>query len=145
MEIDMNALSRLLVNHPLIFFHLTTAFAALLIGTAVMLRRKGSFSHRVLGWTWVMLMGSTAVASAFIRDYGMPNIAGFTPIHGFTVLVAVMLPRGIWQIRRGNVAAHQKTMRGLFRGACVIAGVFTLLPGRFLGSLLWKDWLGVLA
>jgi uncharacterized membrane protein len=140
----MNAFARLLANHPLIFFHLVTAFSALLIGMTVM-RRKGSFSHRVLGWIWVSLMASTALASAFIRDYGMPNLAGFTPIHGFTVLVAVMLPRGIWQIRRGNVAAHQKTMRGLFRGACVIAGVFTLLPGRFLGGLLWRQWLGVVA
>jgi uncharacterized membrane protein len=30
-------------------------------------------------------------------------------------------------------------MQGLFWGACVIAGVFTLLPGRFLGSVLWKN------
>ncbi len=141
----MNAFSRLLADHPLIFFHLVTAFSALLIGLVVMLRRKGTFSHRVLGWTWVALIASTAVASAFIRDYGMPNLAGFTPIHGFTVLVAVMLPRGIWYIRRGNVAAHRQTMRGLFGGACVIAGVFTLLPGRFLGGLLWKQWLGVVA
>jgi uncharacterized membrane protein len=141
----MTAPASLFTNHPLIFFHLVTAFSALLIGLTVMLRRKGTFSHRVLGWTWVALMGSTAVASAFIRDYGMPNLAGFTPIHGFTVLVAVMLPRGILQIRRGNVVAHQKTMRGLFRGACVIAGLFTLLPGRFLGGLLWKQWLGVVA
>jgi uncharacterized membrane protein len=34
-------------------------------------------------------------------------------------------------------------MRGLYFGACVVAGVFTLLPGRYLGGLLWKQWLGV--
>ena len=28
-------------------------------------------------------------------------------------------------------------MQRLYIGACVIAGLFTLLPGRFLGSLLW--------
>ena len=28
-------------------------------------------------------------------------------------------------------------MTGLYIGACVVAGLFTLLPGRFLGSLLW--------
>jgi uncharacterized membrane protein len=29
-------------------------------------------------------------------------------------------------------------MRGLYIGRLVIAGVFTLIPGRLLGNLLWK-------
>jgi uncharacterized membrane protein len=127
----------LLQRHPLIFFHLVTAIAALVIGTVVMLRRKGTASHRAWGWAWVVLMGSTAVASAFIRDFHLPNIAGFTPIHAFTVLVAINLPRGIWFIRQGNVAAHRQAMRGIYIGGCLVAGLFTLLPGRFLGRLLW--------
>jgi uncharacterized membrane protein len=28
-------------------------------------------------------------------------------------------------------------MQRLYVGACIIAGLFTLLPGRFLDSLLW--------
>lgn len=141
----MQTFSQLLQRHPVVFFHLVTAFAALLLGLVILNRRKGTTSHRVLGWAWVVLMGSTALASGFIRDYQLPNLFGFTPIHAFTVLVAVQLPRGIWFIRRSNVAGHRKTMRGLYIGACVIAGVFTLLPGRFLGRLLWKDLLGVMA
>jgi uncharacterized membrane protein len=141
----MQAFTQLLERHPLVFFHLVTAFGALVLGIVLMTRRKGTTDHRVLGWAWVVLMGATAIASGFIRDYHLPNVAGFTPIHAFTVLVAVQLPRGVWHIRRGNVAAHQATMKGLFRGACVIAGLFTLLPGRFLGTLLWKNALGVIA
>ena len=138
-------LQRLLTAHPVVFFHLITAFAALLLGGLVLTRRKGNASHKALGWAWVLMMGSTAIASAFIRDYQMPNLAGFTPIHGFTLLVAINLPRGIWYIRRGNVADHRKTMRGLYIGACVLAGIFTLLPGRFLGNLLWQHTLGIIA
>lgn len=141
----MTAFTALLDRHPLIFFHLVTAFAALVIGLVLMTRRKGTVNHRVLGWTWVVLMAATATASAFIRDYGMLNVFGFTPIHLFVLLVAWHLPRGVWFIRRGNVAAHEATMRGLFRGACLLAFVFTLLPGRFLGTLLWKHTLGVMA
>ena len=141
----MRSIELLLQRHPLVFFHLVTAFASLLIGVFILSRKKGTTSHRWLGWSWVVSMASTAVASAFIRDYNMPNIAGFTPIHGFTVLVAVMLPRGIWYIKRGSVEGHRKTMKGLYTGACVVAGIFTLLPGRFLGNLLWKQWLGVMA
>ena len=134
----MTAFTDLLHRHPLVFFHLVTAFAALLIGAVVMLRRKGNGSHRAWGWAWVLAMGATTVASAFIRDYGMPNIAGITPIHFFTAFVAFNLPRGIWYIRQGNVQAHRKTMRGMYIGGCVVAGVFTLLPGRFLGRQLWQ-------
>ncbi len=139
----MQTFTRLLTDHPLVFFHLLTAAGALLIGIVLMSGRKGTLNHRVLGWTWVALMASTAGASAFLRDDQGFNVAGFTPIHAFTVLVAVMLPRGILYIRRRNVTGHRKTMRGLFTGACVIAGLFTLLPGRFLGNLLWTQWLGV--
>ncbi len=141
----MDTFTRLLQHHPVVFFHLVTASAALVLGIAILRRRKGTGSHRALGWTWVVLMGSTTLASAFIRDYNMPNIAGFTPIHAFTVLVSVGLPRGIWFIRQGRVDAHRKQMQALFFGACVVAGIFTLLPGRFLGRLLWHDLLGVMA
>jgi len=134
----MTAFTDLLHRHPLVFFHLVTAVSALVIGTVVMLRRKGTGSHRAWGWAWVLAMGATTVASAFIRDYRMPNIAGITPIHFFTAFVAVNLPRGIWFIRQGNVLAHRKTMRGMYIGGCVVAGVFTLLPGRFLGRQLWQ-------
>lgn len=138
-------LAQLLERHPLIFFHLVTAVGALIIGGMLLLGRKGTVHHKRLGWVWVLLMASTTVASGFIRDYEGLNIAGITPIHGFTMLVAVTLPRGVWYVRRGNLEGHRKTMRGLYFGACVIAGVFTLLPGRFLGGLLWRDWLGVVA
>ena len=133
----MSPLFALMQRHPLIFFHLVTAVGALLLGALILSRRKGTYSHRTLGWCWVVLMGSTALASAFIRDYRLPNLFGYTPIHFFTAFVAVMLPRGIWYIRKGNVSGHRKTMKYLYIGACVLAGVFTLLPGRFLGSLLW--------
>lgn len=141
----VDAFTLLLQRHPLIFFHLVTAFGALVIGGVVLARRKGTTHHKALGWVWVVLMGSTAVASAFIRDYGMPNVAGITPIHLFTVLTAVNLPRGIAYIRRGNLDGHRRTMKRLYLGACVLAGIFTLLPGRFLGRLLWKHVLGVVA
>ena len=133
----MNAALGLLQRHPLIFFHLVTAVGALLLGLFMLLRRKGTRSHRLLGWTWVALMGSTALATVFIRDYRLPDLLGYTPIHLFTLSVAVMLPLAVIYIRRGNVRGHRRTMTGLYIGACLVAGLFALLPGRFLGSLLW--------
>ena len=139
----MNTLIDLFQNRPLIALHLASALLALLLGAVMLLRRKGTFSHRTLGWAFVVTMGTAALSSAFIRDHHLPNIAGFTPIHLFTITVAVLLPLGIWRIRNGQVSAHRKTMTGLFIGGCLVAGLFTLLPGRFLGDLLWHQGLGL--
>jgi len=133
----MNAFASLMQRHPLIFFHLVTALAALLLGGLILWGRKGSWNHRTLGWMWVTLMACTTLSSAFIRDYKLPNLYGYTPIHGFTLYVAVMLPLAVRYVRRGNLVGHRKAMKGIYIGGCVIAGLFTLLPGRFLGSLLW--------
>jgi uncharacterized membrane protein len=139
----MERMQLLVEQRPLIALHLFAALIALAVGALVMLRRKGTTSHKRLGWFWVGLMAVTAGTGIFIRDYRLPNLFGYTPIHAFTLTVAVLMPLAIVGIRRGRVDAHRKTMRGLFYGACVTAGVFTLLPSRFLGSLLWKDLLGL--
>ena len=139
----MQPFIQLVDRHPLIALHLACAVLALVAGAIVMARRKGSFSHRVLGWSFVLLLGGTTLTSAFIRDIHFPNIAGFTPIHVLTVVTAIFLPLGIWRIRHGQVEAHRRTMTRLFVGACIVAGLFTLLPGRFLGNLLWQQGLGL--
>ena len=141
----MEHLIRLFETRPLIALHLSAALLALGVGAVVLARRKGTASHKALGWFWTVLMFATALSSVFIRDYRLPNLAGYTPIHFFTVSTALGLPWAIVQIRRGHVDAHRRMMRGLFVGGCVIAGMFALLPGRFLGSLVWKHMLGLVA
>lgn len=133
----LHRFSLLLDRHPLVFAHLVFASGALVLGAVVLWSRKGNTLHRSIGWTWVLLMTGATLSAAFIRDYQLPNVAGLTPIHLFVVLVAWKLPVGVMHARRGQVAAHRQAMRGLYLGGCLLAGVFTLLPGRFLGSLLW--------
>lgn len=141
----MNRFALLLERHPLVFAHLMLALAALALGVFILWGRKGNTTHRWVGWTWVLLMGGAALTSAFIRDYNLPNLAGITPIHAFTAFVLWQLPRGVWYARQGRIDAHRSTMRGLYLGGCLAAGVFTLLPGRFLGTMLWKHTLGWMA
>jgi uncharacterized membrane protein len=141
----VQAFATLMQRHPLIFFHMLTAIAALLLGALILRARKGTWNHRTLGWMWVTLMACTTLASAFIRDYRLPNLYGYTPIHGFTLYVSVMLPLAVRHVRRGNISGHRKAMRGIYIGGCVVAGIFTLLPGRFLGGLLWGSALNGIA
>jgi uncharacterized membrane protein len=39
-------------------------------------------------------------------------------------------------LAKGNIAQHRRIMQLLYWGACAITFVFTLLPNRYLGSLL---------
>jgi len=138
----MNPLLQLLQQRPMIFVHMLAALAAIAIGAVLLWARKGTVNHRVLGWTWVGAMAVAASTALFIHGGGMPNIAGFSPIHALVPVVAFLLPVGVARARRGAVVAHRRMMQGLYFGACVVAGAFTLLPGRFLGQLVWGQWLG---
>ena len=44
--------------------------------------------------------------------------------------------------RRKDIVTHRITMQSLYVSACLIAGGFTLLPSRYLGNLVWHEWLG---
>lgn len=141
----MQALIHLISHEPLLFLHLACALAALALGGFVLWGRKGSGTHRWTGKLWVALMGGAALSSAFIGGGQLPNIQGFSPIHLLTLFVLWQLPLGVRYARQGNIVAHRRTMRGLYIGGCIVAGLFTLMPGRFLGQLLWTHTLGLMA
>jgi uncharacterized membrane protein len=46
-------------------------------------------------------------------------------------------PLAVLAARRGRVVTHGRSMMGLFLGALVIAGAFTLLPGRIMGAVVF--------
>jgi len=118
---------------PVDYLHMCAALGALVVGSVQLARPNGTGSHKAIGWTWVALMGTVAASSLWI-----PAFLQFGWIHLFTLLTAIVLPLGIWHIRHGNVPGHAGAMRNLCIGGLVIAGVFTLSPGRLLGNLLWK-------
>ena len=132
---------------PLIAVHMTAAILAVATGPVALWARKGRLQrpslHRAFGYAWVTLMLITAVSAIFIRDFGLPNLNGYTPIHLLIPVTLVALFGAFWFLAHGNIAGHRKTMQRLYVGACLVAGVFTLLPGRYLGQLLWGQ-LGLL-
>lgn len=133
---------------PLIAVHASAAIAATVIGPFALWARLGLRQrprlHRALGYAWVTLMIVTAVSAIFIRNGSLALVAGFSPIHLLIPVVLFGLFGAFWFLFRGNVNAHRKTMVRLYIGSCVIAGIFTLLPGRLLGHWLWTT-VGVLA
>jgi hypothetical protein len=47
-------------------------------------------------------------------------------------------------LAQGRIVAHRLHMLGTYIGASIVAGLFTLAPGRYLGNLLWHDALGLM-
>lgn len=126
---------------PIIAIHMTAALGAVVIGPVALWARKGAQQrprlHRAFGYAWVTLMLATAISAIFIRDWSLPNIDGYTPIHLLIPIVLVCLFGAFWFLAKGSINGHRKTMQYLYIGACLVAGSFTLLPNRYLGNLLW--------
>jgi uncharacterized membrane protein len=112
----------------MIQIHTTLALCAVLLTIAIFSLSKGSTYHRIMGWAWVLMMGGVAISSFGI--YTLEWIGPFSPIHLLSVYVLYGLVRSVKYARRGQVAEHQGWMKGMVFGALIVAGAFTLLPGR---------------
>lgn len=115
--------------------HTFAALAAALFGLVQLTAPIRPWLHRPLGWTWVLLMLTTAISSVFIVDFA--NLRPTAAILVLSVVVVGQLVVAIRAIRARDVDGHRRTMRGLYVGALLIAGAFTLLPGRLLSSVLF--------
>jgi uncharacterized membrane protein len=114
-----------------ITFHIGVALAALGLGAVMFMRAKGTRSHRALGRIWVACLAATALGSFWIRRDGH-----FSWIHLLSLWTLFGLAMAVREIRRANVRGHSAWMIGLYVGL-VVAGAFTLLPGRYLGQLVF--------
>ena len=115
--------------------HAVSATAAMLLGAIVLFRRKGTPSHKLMGRIWVGLMLIVATSAIFINEIRL--VGPFSPIHIFVAMTYYGIWEGIREIRRGNVQAHQASMKSLYLGALLLTGAFTLLPGRRMHDVLF--------
>lgn len=114
--------------------HVTAALGALLIGTVILLSPKGLRFHKTMGWAWVGTMVVTALSSFFLT--GLMG-GSLSPIHALSAWTMISLPFGVAAIRRRDIRQHRQSMTGMFVGALVIAGLFSLLPGRRMWEMLF--------
>ena len=124
---------------PIVLIHLFAALSATALGPAALLMRwrtQRPKLHRAFGYAWVTMMGVTALSALFIRSE--INIGSqFSWIHLLIPVAIGSLIAAFWFLAKGQIRAHRNTMISLYISACLIAGGFTLLPGRFLGQFIW--------
>ncbi len=128
-------LAPLLAAPAVIQLHALAAAAAFALGTLQLAAPKGTLPHRLFGWLWAALMLAVIVSSFFIHTIRMWG--PWSPIHLLSLFTLVMLPLAVLHARRHDVRQHRRTMLGLFVGALVIAGIFTLLPGRIMHAVVF--------
>jgi len=134
----LTALARGMAQWPqvpgVVWAHLATVLVALVLTPWMLLRPRGTKTHRLLGKIWVVAMVATAALSLLVKTI---NPGHFSLIHILSIFVLVMAPR-VWLTARAHqVARHRATVRGLVTGALLIAGFFTLPPFRLLGGWLF--------
>ena len=115
-----------------ILLHMVAAVVAVLIGGVVLFRKKGTTTHRIMGRIWAGLMLYVAFGSFFIQARGR-----FSLIHILSVVIILSMFSAIYAIRNNNVRRHKISMTTSYVSLC-IAGLFTLLPYRMLGQLVFR-------
>lgn len=121
----------------IIQIHIVAALAALVLGIAILWRRKGTKPHKTYGKIWVGLMALVALSSFFINE--LRTFGPFSAIHILSIITLVSLIQAINAVRKGNIKQHQNILKSLFFGGLVIAGIFTLMPGRILHHTLFGN------
>jgi uncharacterized membrane protein len=113
-----------------LYIHVGTVIPALFLGAPVLLMKKGTAVHKLLGKFWAILMVTTSISSFWLQ--GLTGTIG--PIHIFSVVTLISIPRGIYCARIGNMVAHQRAMTGPYIGL-LVAGLFAFTPGRLFNTL----------
>ena len=129
------SLTPLLDAAPAIPMHAFAAMAAFALGLVQFAAPKGTLPHRTIGWIWVLLMVSVAISSFWIHTIRL--VGPFSPIHLLSIFTLIMLPLAVWRAHTHRVADHKRIMILTFAGALVIAGVFTLVPGRIMHAVVF--------
>lgn len=115
--------------------HAFGAMAAFVVGGLQLLLPKGTPVHRAFGWIWVILLAAVAIGSFWIN--GIRQFGPFSAIHGLSIVTLISLLLGVRAARGGDISRHRAIMTLTFFGALVIAGVFTLWPGRIMHAVLF--------
>ena len=125
----------------IIYIHATLALLAVPLGLYIFLTKKGTKQLRMLGRIWVIFLIIVSLTAIFIQTI---NPGQYSWIHLLIPFTLVSLIYSIWNIKKYKKTkierykySHMYSMIGVYVGALLIAGAFTLMPGRFFHHILF--------
>lgn len=123
----------------LAYAHLATVLPAFILGTYLMLQRKGTNTHKLLGKIFLFLMLSTSVVTLFMTAQVGPRFLGhFGLIHLLSLNVIYGVPVAYFAAKNGNVKRHKANLMGMYVFGLLLAGSLALMPGRLLHKWLFE-------
>jgi uncharacterized membrane protein len=129
------SLAPLLEAAPAVQLHAFAAMTAFVLGVVQLTAPKGTLPHRTIGWVWVACMTVISASSFWIHQLRLWG--DWSPIHLLSIFTLAMLPLAVWAAHRHAVEHHRRAMTAIFFGALVVAGLFTLVPGRILHKVVF--------
>ena len=125
----------------IIYVHSVLALLAIPLGLYIIITKKGTKSHKMLGRIWVIVLLIVSLTAIFIQTI---KPGQFSLIHLLVPYTIGSLIYSIWNIRRFKKTkikrykiVHMRSMIGVYIGALLIAGAFTLMPGRFFNEIIF--------
>ena len=125
----------------IIYVHAALALLAIPLGLYIFITRKGTKNHKMLGRTWVTVLMIVSLTAIFIQTI---NPGQYSLIHLLIPYTIGSLIYSIWNIRKFKKTKiesykikHMHSMIGVYIGALLIAGAFTLMPGRFFHEIIF--------
>jgi len=125
----------------IVYVHATLALLSVPLGLYLFATRKGTNQHKALGRIWVTSLIIVSLTAVFIQEI---NSGQYSLIHVLVPWTIGSLIYSIWNIKKFKKTkikrykfAHMYSMIGVYIGALLIAGAFTLMPGRFFHKILF--------
>ena len=125
----------------IISLHAFLAVLSVPLAIGILVAEKGTRQHKHFGTIWVSLIVIVAFSAIFIQEL---NDGTYSAIHLLIPWTLAILFLSIWSIRQYQQSqveffrrVHMYTMIIVFVGSVVIAGAFTLTPGRLIHQLLF--------
>ena len=129
------SLAPLLDAAPAIPLHAFAAMAAFVLGVVQFAAPKGTLPHRTSAGSGSRLMVAVAISSFWIHQIRL--VGPWSPIHLLSIFTLIDASARVWMAHRHRVVDHRRIMIVIFSGALVIAGLFTLLPGRIMHAVVF--------
>lgn len=115
-----------------IILHVAAVLPTIPLGGWLLLARKGTALHKLLGKVWLVLMLITATTAIFIQTNG-----SFSWIHLFVPLTFHAAWKVMATARAGNIRAHKNHLVRTYLLALMIPGIAAFAaPGRMMNVML---------
>ena len=133
----MGSLAPLLTAPLLVQLHVAFGLAAAATGAARLLWRGSERADRALGWAFLATLALAAATAVLLaRPPGAPNLFGLTLGHAFVVATAIGLVAAVRAARDPNRLVWGRIVTALFAGVLLTCGLFELVPGRLMHTIL---------